>query len=164
MVEEGINVCIGTDFVAENDDHNMFEEMRLATMLQKVVRKDPESLPTAHVIMMATRNGARAYGLDSFLGSLEKGKAADLIALDLNSPRLTPHYNIVNTIVYAASEGDVDAVMVAGNFLIKDKKFVSIDEDEIIQSGQKTCDRILRRALKKRPALAKSIDLYLLDQ
>jgi 5-methylthioadenosine/S-adenosylhomocysteine deaminase len=158
MVAAGINVCLGTDFVAENDDHSMFEEMRLATMLQKVVRHDPLALATPDVIAMATRNGAKAYGMENRFGSIEKGKAADLIVIDLNKPRLTPHYNLLNTLVYAASEADIDSVMVGGRFLIRNKATVGIDEDEIIRSAQIVCDRIIRKALDKRPALASSID------
>ncbi len=163
MVTAGVNVCIGTDYVAENDDHCMFEEMRLATMLQKVIRHDPQALATHEVLAMATTNGPRAYGLHERLGSLEEGKAADLVAIDLNTPRMTPHYNLLNTIVYAAGEADIDMVMVNGKFLIKDKETVGIDEDEIIRSAQAACDRILRKALEKRPALAGSIDSYILN-
>ena len=162
MVQAGVNVCLGTDFVAENDDHNMLEEMRLATMLQKVVRKDPASLPTKDVLPMAICNGPNAYGLGDFLGSLEAGKAADMIAFDLCAAHLTPHYNIVNAIVYAASAADIDCVMINGRFLIRDKKTIGINEKEIILSGQNTCDRILRKALETRPELAKSIDPYVI--
>ena len=164
MVNSGINVCLGTDFVAENDDHCMFEEMRLATMLQKVIRHDPQALATPAVLAMATCNGPKAYGLQQKQGSLEAGKAADLIAIDLKAPRLTPHYNLLNTIVYAAGEADVDSVMVNGRFLMRDKKLIGIDEDEIIRSGQAACDRILKKALETRPALARSIDSYILDK
>ncbi len=158
MLALGINVCLGTDYVAENDDHNMMEEMRLATMLQKVRYHDPSALPTESVLRMATVNGPSAFGLGSKLGSLEVGKEADLIAINLCNPRLTPHYNIKNTIVYAASEGDIDHVMVAGKFLIRDKKTVGISEAEIIREGQAACDRIVRRALVKNPRLARAIN------
>jgi 5-methylthioadenosine/S-adenosylhomocysteine deaminase len=163
MVEAGVNVCLGTDYVAENDDHCMLEEMRLATMLQKVIRHDPQALPTPDVLAMATCNGPRAYGLGVHLGSLETGKAADLIAIDLKTPRLTPHFNLLNTIVYAAAEADIDTVMVNGQFRVRNKKVVGIDEDEIIRSAQEASDRILRKALEKRPALAGSIDSYILN-
>jgi 5-methylthioadenosine/S-adenosylhomocysteine deaminase len=87
-----------------------------------------------------------------------------MIAVDLQTPRLTPHYNLQNTIVYAAGEADVDTVMVNGRFLIRDRKVIGVHEDEIIRSGQIACDRIMRKALDTRPALAGSIDSYFLEE
>ncbi len=158
MVDQKVNVGLGTDFVAENDDHNVFEEMRLATMLQKVIHKDPTALPTRDVIKMPTINAAKAYGVDHSLGSLEVGKSADIVVIDLKTARLTPHYNITSALVYAASEADVYAVLIQGEFVIDHRKVLTVCEEEIIEKGKKACQEVLVKAIRKKPVLERYID------
>jgi len=164
MLDQGVRVGIGTDYVAENDDHNLLEEMRLATMLQKVVCGDPEALPTAQVVTMAARSNPAMFGAADRLGTLAAGKAADLVVLNLDTPRMVPLTNTLNNIIYAASEADIEAVLVDGEFVIKDRTVLSVDESEIIEAARKSCTSLLRRALRKQPTLQGYLDPYVYDE
>ncbi len=158
MLAAGIRVGIGTDYVAENDDHNLLEEMRLATMLQKVAGGDPQALPTREVVGMAFGANPRAFGMERELGSIEVGKKADLVFVDLETPRMVPRHNIVNNLVYASSEADITAVMVDGEFVLRDRRVLTVDEGEVIRQARLTCESILQRALAKQPALKQYLD------
>lgn len=164
MLAQGVRVGIGTDYVAENDDRNLLEEMRLATMLQKVVCGDPEALPTNQVVAMATRNNPAMFGAADRLGTLAAGKAADLVVLNLNTPRMVPVTNILNNIIYAASEADVEAVLVGGEFVIRDRTVLTVDEDEVITAARRTCASLLQRALQKQPALRDYLDRHVYEE
>jgi 5-methylthioadenosine/S-adenosylhomocysteine deaminase len=114
----GVVVGLGTDGTAgSNDDLDMMESMDFAGKLAKVSTLDPTVLPARELVRMATIDGALALGLADRIGSLEVGKEADLIAIDLNQPRTRPVYDVTSTIVYAAKESDVSLTMVAGKVL-----------------------------------------------
>ncbi len=151
MLRAGINVGIGTDYVAENDDHSLYEEMRLATMLQKLNDHNPLALQTSDVFSMATIANAKAFHQEAHLGSLAPGKAADMVVIDLNTPRLTPHYALLSTVVYAVCETDVHSVIVNGEFVLRDRKALKVNEADVIREGQKACDRIMKHASSKSP-------------
>ncbi len=127
----GINVALGTDGAASNNDLDMFGEMRTAALLGKAVAGDASAIPAMTALRMATINGARALGLDSFCGSLSIGKAADVIAIDLAPLETQPLYCPVSQIVYAASRQQVTDVWVAGKRLLKQRQLTTINIDDL---------------------------------
>lgn len=118
MVEEGINVALGTDGASSNNNLDLFEEVKLTGILHKGITLDPTVLPAWEVLKMATVNGAKALGY-SDLGMLKEGYLADLILLDFNQPHLTPNHNTVSNLVYAVKGSDVTHTMVDGKFVYR---------------------------------------------
>ncbi len=147
MLEAGLNVGIGTDGPASNNDLDMFEEVRLAAFVAKAVTNDPTALPAAQALSMATRIGARALHIGDITGSLEVGKRADLILVDLspihNSPRFErdPN-NAYAQIVYASKSTDVSDVMVNGKWLMRERRLLTLNEAEILQEASVYAKRI----------------------
>jgi 5-methylthioadenosine/S-adenosylhomocysteine deaminase len=135
LLEAGINVALGTDGTASNNDLDMFGEMRSAALLAKVSTRNACALPAATVLGMATINGARALGLDREVGSLVAGKAADMTAVNLGHLETQPVYNPISHLVYSASRHQVSDVWVAGKQLVKDHALVSLDVDSIISKA-----------------------------
>ena len=124
----GIAMGLGTDGVAgSNNDHDMMEEMDLAAKLQKVTTFDPQALPAETAFAMATIIGAKALHMDSMIGSIEKGKRADIIMIRLDQPHAVPIYNVYSQLVYALKGSDVADVMVNGKVIVRDKKVLTID-------------------------------------
>lgn len=144
MLKQNLNISLGTDSSASNNRLDMMEEMRLAALLIKGSTKSPELFSANEAIKMATINGAKALGLESIIGSIEKNKKADLVAIDLNSIENQPIYNPLTTLVYSSSRSDVSYVWIDGEIKLKDKKLVKIDEKRIIQLAKKW-----QRKLKK---------------
>mgnify|MGYP000981237249 CR=1 FL=1 len=147
MLDLGVNVGIGTDGTASNNDLDMFEELRLTSFLQKGTSGDPTVLPARETLLMATRMGAAALHIEDITGSLEPGKRADLILLDIhplhNSPQF--HHDPNGTyaqIVYASKASDVTDVMVNGKWLMQAHKLPGIDEAEILKSSQEYANKI----------------------
>jgi 5-methylthioadenosine/S-adenosylhomocysteine deaminase len=125
----GVVVSLGTDGPAgSNNDFDMFESMDFAGKLAKVAALDPTAMPARELVRMATIDGARALGLGDKIGSIEVGKQADLIAVDLSSSRTRPVYDLTSTVVYAAKASDVSLTMVAGKVLFDGQKLTTIDE------------------------------------
>lgn len=133
FLEHGINTGLGTDGCASNNDLDMFQEMGSAARLHKVHDLDPVVMDARTVLEMATIGGARAMGLDHEIGSIEPGKQADLIVIDLSSPHLTPMYNPVSHLVYAVKGSDVRDVFVAGEPLVRDHNLVKLDAEDTMQ-------------------------------
>jgi 5-methylthioadenosine/S-adenosylhomocysteine deaminase len=131
MRRSGITVGLGTDGASSNNNLDMFEEMRTAALLHKVANQDPLVLPALEVLAMATRDGARALGLDSQVGVLEPGYKADLILVDLNQAHLCPRHNLEAHMVYAARGADVDTVIIDGQLVLDGRRMLTIDEDEV---------------------------------
>ena len=127
----GINVALGTDGAASNNDLDMLGEMRTAALLGKAVAGDASAIPAMTAISMATINGAKALGLDTVCGSLSLGKAADVIAIDLTYLETQPLYCPVSQIVYAASRQQVTDVWVAGKRLLKQRRLTTINIDDL---------------------------------
>ncbi len=127
----GINVAIGTDGPASNNDLDMFGEMRSAALLGKAVAGDASAIPAMTALRMATINGAKALGLDNCCGSLSIGKAADIIAIDLNHLETQPLYCPVSQIVYAASRQQVTDVWVAGKRLLKNRYLTTFNINDL---------------------------------
>ena len=133
FLEADIAVGLGTDGCASNNNLDLFQEMDTAAKLHKVHSLDPTVMDAGTVLRMATIEGARAIGLDSVIGSLEKGKAADLIVVDTRQPHLVPLYNPVSQAVYAVRGSDVRDVMVAGRLLVRQGKLLAMDLDAILK-------------------------------
>ena len=132
-LEAGITVGLGTDGCASNNNLDLFQEMDTAAKLHKVVSHDPTVMDAKSVIIMATIASAKAIGLDNETGSIEVGKQADLIIINTDKPHLTPLYNPVSHIVYAASGSDVRDVLVAGEFLVRNQKLLTLDINNILE-------------------------------
>ncbi|KMT21130.1 amidohydrolase [Clostridium cylindrosporum] len=137
LLDKGINVALGTDGAASNNNQNMFEEMNLASILNKALCEDTTVVPAIKAIEMATINGAKAMGLDENTGSIEVGKKADLIIVDFNKPHLYPRLDIVSSIVYSAQASDVSHVIVNGKVLLENYELKTIDFERIIHSVDK---------------------------
>jgi 5-methylthioadenosine/S-adenosylhomocysteine deaminase len=141
MLEAGVRVTFGTDGAASNNDLDILSEMSTAAKVHKVVSRDPTVLKAAQAMLMATRWGAEALGLGNITGSIEVGKAADIVMADLKKPHLTPLYDIFSHIVYAMNSSDIHTVIINGNVLLNGGKLTATDEvkilDKAIQWGQK---------------------------
>ena len=131
MLAAGVRVGLGTDGAASNNDLDMWEEMRLASFLQKVDRMDPTVIPATTVLSMATSGGATAIGLGDSIGSLETGKRADLIQVAFEDVHHVPTYNVMSHLVYVSDEQDVSSVVVDGKVLMKERNMLTIDTDRV---------------------------------
>jgi len=146
MLAAGCRIAIGADGAPCNNRLDAFAEMRLAALIQKP-RRGPDVLPAAQVLELATLGGARALGLDTEIGSIEEGKCADLVALDLAGPHAQPEdADLVSRIVYSAGASDVRHVVVDGRVVVKDGVLKTADTGEI-RRGANTEARRLRRAV-----------------
>ncbi len=133
MMSGGVVVGLGTDGCASNNDQDLLREMDTAAKVHKAAALDPTVMRAEDVLKMGTISGARAIGLDASIGSLEPGKQADVIILDIRKPHLTPMYNPASHIVYAAVGSDARDVVAAGKILVRDGKLLSMDLDDVIQ-------------------------------
>ena len=131
MLSAGITVSLGTDGCASNNNLDLFQDMKIAALLQKVKTGDPTVLPARSVLEMATVNGAEALGIDA--GRLKEGLAADVIILDMKQPHLTPVYDVPSQLVYAAGGRDVVTTIVDGKILMEDRRIIGLDEQEILR-------------------------------
>jgi 5-methylthioadenosine/S-adenosylhomocysteine deaminase len=147
MLDLGASVGIGTDGAASNNDLDMFEEIRLAALLAKGVNGDPTALPAREALAMATRLGARALHCDAITGSLETGKRADLIVIDLEHPHSVPRFSrdpnsVYAQIAYASKSSDVVDVMCNGRWLMRDRRLLALDENELRSAAADVARRI----------------------
>jgi 5-methylthioadenosine/S-adenosylhomocysteine deaminase len=139
----GIPMGLGTDGVAgSNNDHDLMEEMDLAAKLQKVTTGDPRALPAEQAFAMATIVGARALRLDNMIGSLEKGKRADIITVRLDAPHAVPMYNVYSQLVYALKGSDVADVMVNGRVVVRDRKMLTLDAQAVMAKAVEYQERV----------------------
>jgi 5-methylthioadenosine/S-adenosylhomocysteine deaminase len=146
LLENGVNVSLGTDGAASNNNLNLFEEMHLAALLQKLLRRDAEALPAREVLRMATIRGAKALGLEDRVGSLEVGKQADVVVVDAGRPHLAPRHDPAALLVYSAQGGDVCMVLVDGRILLDDHELTTIDEEKVLEQAKAQTQSLLRRA------------------
>ncbi|NWG05476.1 MAG: amidohydrolase family protein [Chloroflexi bacterium] len=154
MLELGLNVGIGTDGPASNNDLDMFEEVRLAAFVAKAITNDPTSLPAPQALLMATRLGAQALHIGHLTGSVETGKRADLILVDVSPLHNSPSFrrssdNTYAQIVYASKSTDVSDVMINGKWVMRDRKLLTLNEEELLAHAAD---------------LAKRIDSFLIDR
>ncbi len=131
MLAAGVNVCLGTDGAATNNDLDMWGEMKTAALLQKGANLNPTLLPASTALQMATIAGARALGLADKIASLEVGKRADLILINFDQPHLTPLYNLYSHLVYSINKSDVETVLINGQFVMRNRQLLTLDEAAI---------------------------------
>jgi 5-methylthioadenosine/S-adenosylhomocysteine deaminase len=129
----GIAVGLGTDGCASNNNLDLFQEMDFAAKLHKAHTLDPTVMDARTVLKMATIEGAKAIGLDKDTGSLETGKQADVIIIDTRKPHLVPMYNPISHIVYSACGSDVRDVIVGGKSILRNRKLLTLDIEEILE-------------------------------
>jgi 5-methylthioadenosine/S-adenosylhomocysteine deaminase len=141
MLKAGIKVTFGTDGAASNNDLNIISEMSTAAKLHKAVSKEPTSLDAKTVLKMATRWGAKALGIEG-VGSLEAGKKADIIVINIEKPHLTPLYNIYSHVVYSMRPSDVETVMIDGKVVVNKGELLTEDEGAILLKARKWGERI----------------------
>jgi len=146
MLAAGVNVALGCDGGPSNNDYDLIREMKLAAIIHKAVSNDPLLVPAETVLEMATINGARALGLEHEIGSLEVGKKADLVVIDFHRLHTTPSINPVSTLVYAATGGEVDMVVVDGQVVVEQGTLLTMDEQEIMEQAHQHAGLLYRRA------------------
>jgi 5-methylthioadenosine/S-adenosylhomocysteine deaminase len=147
MIDLGANVGIGTDGPASNNDLDMFEEIRLASFLSKVSTGDPTSLPARDVVALATCVGAKAVHLDDQIGSLETGKKADFIVIDVSPVHNSPRFqrdpdSVYAQIVYAAKSSDVTDVMINGQWVLQNSQLLTLDEASLLKEANELAHKI----------------------
>ena len=146
MLEQGIAVSLGADGAACNNRLDMFTEMRSMALLQKALH-GPVALPAKQTLRMATYGGAKTLGLEKQIGSLEIGKRADVIVVDLDSLHSTPHArDLVSALVYSAQTADVQTVIIDGEILMRGRKLITLDEKAIFSEASRESTQLIRRA------------------
>jgi 5-methylthioadenosine/S-adenosylhomocysteine deaminase len=131
LLNKGLTVGLGTDGAASNNNLDLFEEMRSASLLGKLVSDNPEAVNAVETLTMATIGGARVLGLDDVTGTLSPGKQADIVVVDLSQPHLQPLYNPVSQLVYCAKGSDVRDVIVAGKQIVRNRRLCSVSYDVV---------------------------------
>lgn len=142
LLAAGVNVALGTDGAASNNDLNLLAEMRTAALLAKGVAHSASAVPAETALRMATLNGAKALGIDADTGSLEPGKAADIVAVDLGNPHTQPLYHACSQMVYAASSNQVTQVWVGGRQVLRDCHPLTLEPDSILAAARRWQERI----------------------
>ncbi|MEQ8663801.1 MAG: amidohydrolase family protein, partial [Gammaproteobacteria bacterium] len=142
LLDAGVNVALGTDGAASNNRLDMLGELRSASLLAKGVAGDPCALPAAQALRMATLAGARALGLDHAIGSLEPGKLADIVAVDLSPLGTQPVYDALSQLVYASDRSQVSEVWVGGRHVVQGGQLTTLDSDELRASAATWRERI----------------------
>ncbi len=141
MLDLGLNVTLGTDGAASNNNLNMMEELHLAAVLHNGYHRDPTILKPAQLLTMATRNGAKLQGRED-TGALEAGKKADIIALDTTKPHMYPNLDPLALTVYSAQGSDVAMTMVDGKILYENGEFLTLDADKIMYEARAAVKRL----------------------
>jgi 5-methylthioadenosine/S-adenosylhomocysteine deaminase len=142
---------LGSDQASGNNSHNMMTELKIAALLNKTRHRDPTVLPAWKVLRIATIEGARCIGLDREIGSLEEGKKADLMMLNLKVPHLTPVIstpvrNVAPNIVYSARGDEVETVIVDGKVLMENRRVLTMDEESVIEEAQRAAEEVTSKA------------------
>ena len=146
MLEEGLCVALASDGPGSNNNQDMMAVMKTAALLQKVVHSDPTAVTAQKVLEMATIDGARAIGQQDELGSIEIGKRADLVLINMDLPNTCFGYDPVGSIVYSATQENIDTVIINGKVVLQGRQFVSIDQSAIIDKAKPIAKRFLERS------------------
>jgi 5-methylthioadenosine/S-adenosylhomocysteine deaminase len=147
LAASGCTIAMGSDNMAED----MVEVMRTGLFMERVIRQDAQSPQPEDVLEWAARNGARALGLGDIAGSLEVGKKADLFVVDARKPNLVPAVRIVSAFVHNGQGADVEAVMVDGHWIMRDRKILTLDEADIVARAEAIGQRTWRQLVEKYP-------------
>src|SRR5262249_10529871 len=142
MLKAGVAVGLGTDGAASNNDLSLWEEIDTAAKLHKLVSKDPTVINAREALEMATIGGARAIHQEKEIGSLEPGKRADVIIVDMTSAHQTPVYNVYSQLVYATKASDVETVLINGRIVMEGRRVLTIDESSVRLKANEYRDRI----------------------
>lgn len=143
LLAQGLTVGLGTDGAGSAATLDMFAEIKAAAWLQKVDRSDPAVVPARQVLRMATVEGAKLLGIDDRVGTLEEGKQADLILIDLQKPHLQPLHDPYALIAYSAVGADVDTVIIDGRVVMRRRELMTIDEEELFRQVEKRASRLV---------------------
>jgi len=144
MLKAGVNVALGTDGASSNNNLNMFEEIHIASIVNKAVNMDAVSVTAKDVLTMATINGAKGLNWDNEIGSVEVDKKADIILIDMDKPHLYPLHNVMSALAYSAQGSDVDTVIIDGNIIMENREIKTLDVERIKYNAQKTAIRLLK--------------------
>lgn len=142
--DNGISVALGTDGQGSTNTLDMFEEIKSAAYLQKVIYNSATALSGEDVIKMATIEGARVLGIDSEVGSLEEGKKADIIIIDTNKPHLCPVHNIYSLLAYSVNGADVETSIIDGKVVMENRQVLNVDENEIMRDCRRISENLFR--------------------
>ena len=146
LLNQGIIVSLGSDGAPANNNLSAFNEMRIASLMQKGILLDPTALTADDTLRMATLNGATTLGLRDQIGSIEPGKKADLVVLNLNKPHTVPHPDLTSTIVYAANQNNVETVLVDGKIILYNGNFVNFDEQKALSDCRRSSEKLINRS------------------
>jgi cytosine/adenosine deaminase-related metal-dependent hydrolase len=146
MINASVNVSIGCDGGPSNNTYDLIRDMRMVSYLANLREKDPTVIPAETVLEMSTINGAKAMGIDDQVGSIEIGKKADLILIDMDKPHLTPAPDPVSTIVYAAHGSDVDTVVIDGQIVMENRKVLTLNEGAVVEEARLRYNKVTERA------------------
>lgn len=145
MLKRGIPIALGTDGSSSNNNLNMFEEINLAAIINKAVNLDAVSVPAISALEMGTINGARALQWDREIGSIEVGKKADMILIDIDKPHLYPHHNLISSLAYGVQASDVDTVIVDGKIIMEEREIKTLDVEKIKFMAEKHAKDLINR-------------------
>ena len=145
MLDAGVNVTYGCDGGPSNNTYDMIRDMRMISYYANLRESDPTVVPAEAILEMATINGAKSMGIEEEVGSLEEGKKADFIVIDMDKPHLTPAPDPVSTIVYAAHGSDVDTVVIDGKTVMKHRKVLTLDEEQILKEARERFPKVVKR-------------------
>jgi 5-methylthioadenosine/S-adenosylhomocysteine deaminase len=143
LLKAGIPVALGTDGASSNNNLDMLQEMRTCALLHKVNTSDPTVLPAYQALQMATANGAQALWLDKQIGSIEKGKKADIILCKLDQAHMIPRYDVIANLVYSGQAADVDTVIIDGNIIMQDRIIKTFDEKEVLEHAKRAAAKLV---------------------
>jgi cytosine/adenosine deaminase-related metal-dependent hydrolase len=152
LLEAGVNVSLGTDGGANNNSHDMVREMKAACLLQNVANRRTAALTAEAALEMATIGGAQALGVSHELGSIEAGKRADVVLVDLSGAHIGPVADPVSSLVYAAHGGDVDTVVIDGRVVMQGRELRGIDEAAVMDDARQAAERVIGRITPRRPS------------
>lgn len=142
MLENGINISLGTDGQGSGSNLDMFETMKYTALLQKGITENPQNLPAYEVLKMATINGAKALGLEESIGSITEGKLADIIIIDIDDVKVKPVNNLISEIVYNVKGDNVITTIINGEILMENRKLIKTNEEKIYEECEKIIERI----------------------
>lgn len=146
LQKAGVNIGLGTDGAPCNNTCDLLQEMKLAAIIHKSISYDPTAVPAEAVLEMATIHGAKALGLQDSIGSLEVGKKADFVAVDMRGIHHQPWFSAVSAIVYTATGRDVDIVVVDGKMVVKEGNLLTMNERDIVEEAKKRSKEVVKRA------------------